>query len=166
MSKEDHLAEERDALWYPSEVDAWLAVILIALPLVAFGTLIWALVSGEGLVGGIFASLFVSLLYFGLVFPMRYGFAERHLLIRHGIMRQRIPYRDIGAVYPTRNPLSSPALSTRRLAIQFGEGFFRTIMISPVQRDSFLDILALRAGLEREGDSLLPPAGDEEDEAD
>ena len=58
-------------------------------------------------------------------------------------------------VHPTRNPAGSPALSLDRLRVQYGQGFFKGVMISPVDRNRFLDELAQKAGLKREGDRLV-----------
>jgi hypothetical protein len=96
--------------------------------------------------------LFVLGLYFGLVFPMRYGLGDTYLLVRFGVCRKRIPLADISEVHPTHNPLSSPALSLDRLHVQFGEGTFQAVMISPADCHCFLDDLAQKAGLKREGD--------------
>jgi hypothetical protein len=94
-------------------------------------------------------------LYFGLVFPMRYGLDDTQLVVRFGVCRKRIPLADISEVHPTHNPLSSPALSLDRLHIQFGLGFFTAVMISPADQGRFLDDLAQKAGLKREGDRLV-----------
>lgn len=93
-------------------------------------------------------------LYFGFVFPVEYGLDDTHLVVRFGICRRRIPLTDISEVYPTRNPLSAPALSLDRLHVQFGQGIFKAVMISPADRERFLDELARKAGLKREGDRL------------
>ena len=86
---------------------------------------------------------------------MRYGLDDTHLLVRFGLCRQRIVLADISEVHPTSNPLSSPALSLDRLHVQYGEGFFKAVMISPADRNRFLDDLAQKAGLKREGDRLI-----------
>jgi len=86
---------------------------------------------------------------------MRYGIDDEHLHVRFGVCRQRIPLKDISEVHPTRNPLSSPALSLDRLHVQFGEGVFKAVMISPADRDRFLDELADKAKLKCEGDRLV-----------
>ena len=143
--------------WYPSKVDWWLGLILCIPPLSSIVVCI-ALVLG-GKIGelpiGIGAALFVLALYVGLVFPMQYGLDDEHLHVRFGRCRQRIPLADIAEVRPTRNPLSSPALSLDRLHVQFGQGVFKAVMISPADRDRFLDDLAQRAGLKRGGDRLI-----------
>jgi len=101
------------------------------------------------------AVLFVCGIYFGLVFPLKYGLDETNLLVRFGLVRQRIPLVDISEVRPTHNPLSSPALSLDRLHVQYGPGFFKAVMISPADRNRFLDELAQKAGLKRQGDRLV-----------
>lgn len=108
-----------------------------------------------GLAWGLPGVLLVLGIYFGLVFPMRYGLDDTHLYVRFGLCRPRIPLADISEVYPTRNPLSSPALSLDRLPVQYGQGFFKAVMISPANRNGFLDDLAQKAGLKREGDRLV-----------
>jgi hypothetical protein len=94
-------------------------------------------------------------MYLGLVLPMRYAITDQHLVVRHGLVRQRIALRDITVVEPTRSPLSSPALSLDRLRIEFGTGFFKSAMISPAAKSEFLAELAVKAGLERDGDRLV-----------
>jgi hypothetical protein len=99
--------------------------------------------------------LLVLAIYVGVLFPMRYGLDDTHLLVRFGLLRLRIPLADIAEVQPTRNPLSSPALSLDRLSVQFGKGILDTVMISPADRGHFVDALAQKAGLKREGDRLV-----------
>jgi hypothetical protein len=106
----------------------------------------WAALAGLGV-------LFAT--YMGLLFPMTYGVTDTHLIIRHGLVRQRIELAKITSVEPTRNPLSSPALSLDRLRITFGTGFFKKVMISPAAKKEFLVELALRARLVRKDDGLV-----------
>ncbi|MBM4008130.1 MAG: hypothetical protein FJ285_00865, partial [Planctomycetes bacterium] len=103
--------------------------------------------------------LFVAVLYVGLVLPVRYGVDDSHLIVRFGLCRQRIALADILEVRRTKNPLSSPALSLDRLRVQFGAGVFKSVMISPKAREAFLDDVARRAGLQRDGDRLVRPRG-------
>lgn len=142
--------------WYPSKVDWWLIPVLCMPPVAAVSVCIVSAIAGSitDLVVGIAVAVFVAGLYFGLVIPVRYGLDDTHLIVRSGVYRQRIPMADISSVCPTRNPLSSPALSLDRLRIQFGRGFFKGVMISPADRDLFLNDLAHRAGLKRNGDHL------------
>ena len=143
--------------WYKSKVDWWLALILCVPPVVSVGVCIALVQDGKTaeLPIGVGSVLLVAAIYFGLVFPMRYGLDDTHLLVRFGMCRQRIPLADISEVNPTHNPLSSPALSLDRLHVQFGKGIFKSVLISPADRDRFLDELAHKARLRREGDRLV-----------
>jgi hypothetical protein len=98
-----------------------------------------------------YAALILVGVYGGLIFPMRYGLSDTHLTIRFGRCRRRIPFSEITEAFPTRNPLSSPALSLDRIHIQHGPGIFRSVRISPVRQREFLTELAERAELEQDG---------------
>jgi hypothetical protein len=143
--------------WYRSKVDWWLGLLLIVPPLASVSVSI-ALLQNGGPSDGLWALAIVGIvlgMYFGLIIPMRYGMDDSHLIVRFGACRQRILMADISEVRPTHNPLSSPALSLDRLSIQFGPSIFKSVMISPVDRDRFLDELAAKAQLMRVGDKLL-----------
>jgi hypothetical protein len=146
--------------WYRSKVDWWLVPLLAAPPIAAVIMAGVALRSGEPLqlAWGFGALLFVAGLYLGVVYPIRYGIDDLHLVIRNGLMRQRIPLADIVEVRPTRNPLSSPAMSLDRLRIQYGAGLFKSVMISPNERPQFLEHLARTVGLTESDGGLIPPA--------
>jgi hypothetical protein len=76
------------------------------------------------------------------------------LVIRFGLMKSRLSYASIRRVTPTRNPLSSPALSLDRLHIDAGNPLGPNI--SPKDKDDVLRGLAERAPqLKREGDALI-----------
>ncbi len=68
------------------------------------------------------------------------------LLVRSGPFRWRVTISEIDDILPTRNPLSSPALSLDRLKISYSNG--RSIMISPADREGFLKAIE---GLRRRG---------------
>ncbi|MDX1964150.1 MAG: PH domain-containing protein [Pirellulales bacterium] len=146
--------------WFPSKIDWWVAAAL-ALPLIT-GMSIGILSLWEGnttsLLIGLGMLLGVGLLYWGLIFPMRYGLSDSQLVIRCGICRWTIPLQKISSVNPTSNPLSSPALSLDRLHIQYGPSFFNSVMISPQDSNLFLQELAQKAGLKRAGDRLYSDA--------
>jgi hypothetical protein len=142
--------------WYPSKIDWWLAPVLGVPPLAAVVVCFASALTGStpGLLVGVAMAVLVAGFYCGLIFPMRYGLDDTHLVVRFGICRQRIPLADISEVKPTSNPLSAPALSLDRLRVRFGQGVFKAVLISPADRNHFLDELASRAGLRREGDQL------------
>jgi hypothetical protein len=149
--------------WYRSKVDWWLAVVLCLPPAAAATVCVAAALSGTtaALLAGLAILLLEVGLYFGVFFPLRYGLGGPDLLVRFGLCRLRVPLGDISEVRPTRNPLSSPALSLDRLLVMYGR-FGDAVMISPADRDRFLDDLASTAGLRREGDRLtrVPPAAE------
>jgi len=143
--------------WYRSKVDWWLALIL-CMPPIASASVCFSFVrmpNPTALAWAAGSVLFVLGIYFGLVFPMKYGLDDTYLLLRFGLCRKRIRLTDVTEVYPTHNPLSSPALSLDRLHIQFGEGLLKAVMISPADRDRFLDDLAGKTGLTRQGERLV-----------
>jgi hypothetical protein len=142
--------------WYPSKVDTWLAILLLALPAGVLATWIAALTSRstDDVIGAVVGTVLVAGILLGLAYPIRYGLDDEHLIVRFGLVRSRIPLAHITKVAPTRNPLASPALSMDRLSIVSGPGLTGTVMISPADRDRFLDELASRAGLKRVGDRL------------
>jgi hypothetical protein len=75
----------------------------------------------------------------------RYTLTESELRIVSGPFRWRIPLQEIRSVTPTRNPLSSPALSLDRLRIEYGNGNW--IMVSPRDKERFLKELQTRLGI-------------------
>jgi hypothetical protein len=153
------MADNVDMHWYRSKVDWWIGILLCIPPVAAVVTnfsLLMGEKSDEWPAGAIVAVVVLGI-YVGLVFPMRYGLGNGQVVIRSGLLRQKLAMSDIVEVHPTHNPLSSPALSLDRLRIQFGKGFFKGVMISPAERHQFLDELAQLAGLRRDGDRLFRP---------
>ena len=152
-----------DVIWFRSKVDWWLGVILVALPLIEIGAFVAALRTGEreGIVTTLVGCLIVAAIYALLVIPIRYGLSREELIVRFGVVRSRIRLADVLEVYPTHNPLSSPALSLDRLAIRTRTGPLGSSLVSPVRREEFLAELAARAGLVREGARLVRGSGAE-----
>lgn len=130
-----------DELAFNSKIDLWLLVVLLA----AVSLCAWILIENWNLLlarGAVFAVLTIIPLALGVVFPLwillslRYFLSDRTLRVRCGPVRWRIAIGDITDVNPTRNPLSSPAMSLDRLRIEYGQG--RSVMISPEPREEFL----------------------------
>ena len=67
-----------------------------------------------------------------------YRLEGRNLVIRAGIFRWVIPVSDIESLSPSRNPLSSPALSLDRIEIRHQGG---SILVSPQDRQGFVSAL-------------------------
>jgi len=71
---------------------------------------------------------------------MKYVLYDHHLLISMSIYgKVRIPYENIQKMTKTMNPISSAALSLRRLQIDYVENGVRQMAsISPKDRDGFM----------------------------
>jgi hypothetical protein len=143
--------------WYPSKIDWWVIPVLAVSPVAVVAVCTASALTGStpGLLVGVAAAVLVAGIYLGLVFPIRYGVNDTELVVRFGVCRQRIPLDEITDVYPTHNPRSAPALSRDRLHVQYGPGLLKAVMISPADRDGFLDDLGRQAGLRREGERLV-----------
>jgi len=141
---------------FPSKRDAWLTVLL----LLAAGACGYAgfaqMFSAAGIV------LKVALLVFFLVFVVlilwilygtSYLLTAELLLVRSGPFRFVVPLAAIESAMPSRNPLSSPACSLDRLLICYGR---KSILLSPVRREKFLQELASRGkNLVVQGDRVV-----------
>ncbi len=148
---------EASVVWFASKVDWWLRVILFLPPLASLTALGASLASrdrGEIAVAGLICAT-VAALYGLLVIPIRYGVGSDELIIWFGVFRQRVSLAAIEEVTPTRNLLSAPALSLDRLAIRTGSGLLSTTMISPLDREEFLTLIAAKTGLRRSGGRLV-----------
>jgi hypothetical protein len=146
-----------DVQWFPSKVDWWLGAVLVAAPLTQVAVLVWSLTAGstEDIVASVIGCLVVAAIWGLLVVPVRYGISRDELIVRFGVVRQRVRLADIVEVRPTHSPLSSPALSLDRLAVRVGPKRSLVTMISPAERDAFLATLASMAGLVPDGDRLV-----------
>lgn len=135
-----------------SKIDAWLVAMLagaMALALLVVAVTLgeartplvwWSLVPGASVGLGLPAWILLS---------TRYTIDPPELRIRCGPFRWQIPIAEITALAPTRNPLSSPALSLDRIRISYSKG--RSLMVSPQHTDRFVHELesarrALRHG--------------------
>lgn len=101
---------------------------------VALG-LLAAPVPGGALIAGL-------MLLVGGVLPLwilggtKYTISAPMLIVQSGPFRWQIPIAEITRIEPTRNPLSSPALSLDRLRITYGRS--KACMVSPRDKDAFI----------------------------
>lgn len=127
---------------FRSKIDGWLTAVLVPGVFVALAASGHLLVAG----GGLTATF--SLVSLGAVLPLwvllgtYYAINDTELRIASGPFRWRIPLSEIKSITPTRNPLSSPALSLDRLRIEYGNG--KWIMVSPRDKEKFLRELGAR----------------------
>jgi membrane protein YdbS with pleckstrin-like domain len=136
---------------YPSAVDWWWMVpLMIVVVYVCYVDIVTKFQQGEVLEGWIAVGvvLLVALLFPAIIIPCRYTFLDDGLLIQSGLIKKKIDYHLMRDVTPSRNPLSAPALSLRRVKIKFDRGF---ALVSPKRRDEFIVELKRRIYQEREG---------------
>jgi membrane protein YdbS with pleckstrin-like domain len=85
----------------------------------------------------------VTLLVLGLLFSIftrtHYTIADGELRIVSGPFRRTVPLADITSIEPTRNPLSSPALSLDRLKVSYGDKKY--VLVSPADKTGFLSAI-------------------------
>jgi uncharacterized membrane protein YdbT with pleckstrin-like domain len=130
---------------FRSKVDTWLVLVLGASVFIVMFTVVAATRSGEMSWAAGFAAVLVAAgLPLWIFSTTRYELSRESLIVRSGPFRWNIPVADITTVTPTRNPLSSPALSLDRLRIEYGQG--RVVMISPSDRHSFVRALETHRG--------------------
>lgn len=133
-----------ETLVFRSKVDAWLGAVLIGAPILAVASILRnAIPEGSAVILSValLAVLPVGLPLW-LLCSTHYTLTATDLAVRCGPLSWHVPLKDIRTVQPTRNPLSSPALSLDRLRIDYGLG--HSIMISPTDRERFLRELDAR----------------------
>jgi len=144
-------AESGESITFKSRVDRWLAAVLIGGAAFAVFVVLFAIAAGvatSGPVALLSALLLAPIAIVGAGLPLwllkstRYEVTATHLKVVSGPFRWSIPIKDIGAITRTANPLSSPALSLRRLRIEQGRG--GVIMVSPEDETGFLTALKER----------------------
>ena len=133
-----------------SKIDGWLIGVL---DLAIIGSVVAGFVTARtGSISGWITAAVIVVVGVGLpvwlLVSTRYVIGDDQLLIRSGPLTWRIPLADISSITPTRNPLSSPALSLDRLRIEYGAR--RSVMISPRDAARFInDIEQARRHLAR-----------------
>ncbi|HSN51821.1 MAG TPA: PH domain-containing protein [Woeseiaceae bacterium] len=123
---------------FKSKIDRWLLYLLIAV--MVFEVVVMS--AAAMLAGGPLEATFLvlaALVIVGLLGSMlvgtHYTVDGNTLRIACGPFRWKVPIDAIESVEPSRNPLSSPALSLDRLRIQYGK---RRILVSPADKAGFL----------------------------
>lgn len=95
-----------------------------------------------------FPTLIVIAIVLGLMvlltWPCHYILEDKHLHIRCGLIKRNIPYPEIRSVKKSVNPLSAPALSLRRVRIDYGASF---TLVSPTERDKFIQELRRKSNI-------------------
>ena len=130
---------------YPSKVDVWLILVIAGTAVVVGWAGYNAMQTDPNASKVLFASAaLIVIIVFGLAVPCRYTLKDDHLIIRAGLIRFSVQYSDVVSVEPSRNPLSAPALSLKRVKIKLKRGYQ---LVSPKDRDGFMSELKKRARL-------------------
>jgi hypothetical protein len=143
-------------LIFPSKIDRWL-LALVAVPLaISVAASVSALMAHPPF-EAVLLIVGIEVLLLGFISwtfrSTRYEVTDREVIARSGPVRGRIEIAPIDSIRPSRNPISSPAMSLDRLEIRYGSG--KWLLISPEDRIGFLDaIVARSAGLRRVGEEV------------
>jgi hypothetical protein len=143
---------------YPSKRDGWIVILLWA----GVAVMLFAAVNlWKAPAPFVFRLLILVLLIFLAAFVLwtlygtLYTLTESTLIVQSGPFRWIIDLETITEVFPTRNPLSSPACSLDRLQIHYGKSRLG-MMISPQDKAGFLrDLMARSPNLKLNGDRVL-----------
>ncbi|AIE59171.1 PH domain-containing protein [Bacillus methanolicus] len=129
---------------FPSKKDWWLTIIIWGAMLFAIGSGVYALIFEESnLIDFVFVLIFTVMLPVFLLWmwlTTYYVLDESNLVIKYGPFKKIIPLNTIKSVKKSMNPLSSPALSLKRLEIVYSQN--NMVLISPKDRDEFMKILS------------------------
>ena len=141
---------------FPSKRDTWLAGVLLAALGISCLSLTASLLAPDpapGLVWVVSILVAAALFVIWTWMTTDYTLTSSELLVRSGPFRWRVPLADILEIKPTRNPLSSPALSFDRLEVRYRHGM---LLISPEDKDGFLRSLISRTShLDVHGDHTV-----------
>ncbi|WP_088008676.1 PH domain-containing protein [Indiicoccus explosivorum] len=119
---------------FPSKKDWWLGVIILGSAVLCLAI---PFIEGDWIAGVLLLPLGGGMLW--LWFSTRYILTDEKLIVRYGPFRHEIAVSAITNVRKTKNPFSSPALSLKRLEINYSP--YGTILISPKNRDDFIRLL-------------------------
>jgi hypothetical protein len=139
---------------FPSKIDWWLVVLVVAVPA-------WRIVTQWSELGSPPAALWVTIAVIVIVgaalVPVRYVIEGRTISVQCGLIGwefSAFPIEDVQSIRPTHNPLASPALSLDRLKVELG--IRNSILISPKDKAGFLRaVSALDPQLRPEGHMLV-----------
>ena len=129
---------------FPAKIDAWLVVLLVIAIAGVIAGFVGVVLENEEPVVTLFMGavmLLVVLLIVSLLFRTYYSVEGETLRIVSGPFRWRVPIAEIESIEPTRNPLSSPALSLDRLRVRYSGK--KSIMISPADKQRFAKALGI-----------------------
>lgn len=145
-------------LVFPSKRDAWIVAVtwltVAGFAAGAFGFFSSGALAERITLGSLMvvAGVFIVWTTYGTAYTV----TATEIRVRSGPFRWRVPLATITSIAPTKNPLSSPAISLDRLRVAYGG---RVIMLSPADKRGFLAAIGARCpSLTFAGDRLVPRA--------
>jgi hypothetical protein len=146
------------ALHFPSKRDIWLVVLLWAAAIsmvVASVDLISSPLGPVGKAALVGFCLGIAVLVLWILYATTYTLTNQELLIHCGPFRTRVDLNKIKEIFPSHNPLSSPACSLDRLHIKYKGSWFG-VLISPENKREFLQAVVQRCpALQLEGERAV-----------
>ena len=123
---------------FRSKIDLWLVIVAVAMPVLMLEFVLDGIIASDKLADVLALLVMVGVLgiFVWVYLSTRYTITGDFLLVKAGPFSWVIPIEDIISIEPTRNPLSSPALSLDRLLIRYGAG--AELMISPKDKPGFM----------------------------
>lgn len=127
---------------FKSKVDTWLMLAMLFAVVCSVSAAIYMLSREPSFALGLNA---VVIALVGGGFPLwvlnstRYKVSADTLYVFCGPLKWQIAINTIHKIEPSRNPISSPALSLDRLLVTYEDG--KQILVSPVNQVSFLNAL-------------------------
>jgi len=134
-----------EPLRFESKVDTWLVAVLVASFALPVGLAVWH-VTSSGLDRQAIALLLAvvpSALLVGFVFKNTYYVVTDEAIVANCLFRRTVPLASVRSLRPTRNPISSPALSLDRIEIVSDSS--GSLLVSPKDRHAFVNAIVTRA---------------------
>lgn len=125
---------------FPSKKDIWMAIPIWIL-IIIFLRMLYATMTQVSLIG-IFISLIIISFMGATWFHTRYKIENDLLIIHFGFIKKTINIKGIKSIRETTNPFASPALSIRKIEINYDK--YETVQISPKDIHLFIDELQKR----------------------
>lgn len=138
-----------DGITYRTKIDLWLGLLLGGAVLMEIWSTVKMFLQGKNDWFMIGMAVFVTVLVVPMFF-IRYTLYTDYILVDCVIFgKERIPYKSITKIQKTNNPLSSAAMSVRRIQIDYTiNGSHKMTLISPVRREEFIQEVEKRRSYE------------------
>jgi len=122
-------------VYYPSKKDVWIGIINWG---VIFSCFLPLIIKKE--YEALFFTIPLALLLGWSWFTTGYSISNDLLIIQSGLLKKKIPIKDIKKISRTKNPLASSALSLDRIEISYGE-HYDMALVSPKDKSGFITYL-------------------------